>query len=229
MKINKFNRILILFVLVIGATAGILRAGELMDKVFINDIEAVKILLAAGADINEQDEDIGGAGKGATPLFIACSYYEEMAKLLLSKGADVNITTYGGDSPLMAACFISEELVELLLSKGADINAKNKDETGVFDYCIMGIMQGVVSTSLAERLLSEGLNVDDAPTTGMVAGYTPLMIAAGNKQHELVKFLIKNGANVNAKAKDGATPLSMANRENDVKMDKLLKDFGAKE
>lgn len=47
-----------------------------MDKVFRNDIEAVKKILAAGADINEQDENIGGAGKGATPLFIACSYYE---------------------------------------------------------------------------------------------------------------------------------------------------------
>ena len=229
MKINKFTWGLLLFVLVIGTTASTLHAGELMDKVFTNDIEAVKILLATDVDINEQDEEIGGAGKGATPLFIACSYYEEMAKLLISKGADVNITTYGGDSPLMAACFISEELVELLLSKGADIHAKNKDETGVFDYCIMGIMQGTVSIDLAERLLSEGLNVDDAPTTGMIAGYTPLMIAAGNKQYELVKFLIKNGANVNTKAKDGANPLSMANRENDVKMIKLLKDFGAKE
>lgn len=229
MKINKFNRILLLLFLVIGTTASTLLGGELMEKVFINDIEAVKILLATGVDINEQDEEIGGAGKGATPLFIACSYYEEMAKLLISKGADVNITTYGGDSPLMAACFISEELVELLLSKGADIHVKNKDEAGVFDYCIMGIMQGTVSIDLAKRLISEGLNVDDAPNSGMVAGYTPLMIAAGNKQHELVEFLIKNGADVNAKAKDGTTPLSMANRENDVTMVKLLNDFGAKE
>ena len=109
MKINNCKRVLILFVLVFITTAGTLLAGELMDKVFINDIEAVKQILAAGADINEQDENISGAGKGATPLFIACSYYAEMAILLISKGADINITTYGGDSPLMAAFFISEK------------------------------------------------------------------------------------------------------------------------
>ena len=133
MKINKFNCVLLLFVLVFITTAGTLLAGELMDKVFHNDIEAVKKLLAAGADINERDETIGGAGKGATP------------------------------------------------------------------------------------------------PSGDGAGYTSLMMAAGNKKPDLVKFLIKNGANVNAKAKDGATPLSMAIKENDVAMIKLLKDLGAKE
>jgi len=229
MKINKFNRVLLLFVLVFITTAGTLLAGELMDKVFRNDIEAVKKILADGADINERDENIGGAGKGATPLFIACSYYEEMAKLLISKGADVNIKTYGGDSPLMAACFNSEELVDLLLSKGADINAKNNDGTGVFAHCIMGIMQGKVSTGLAERLLSKGANVDEAPTSGDVAGYTSLMIAANNGQHDLAKFLISKGADVNAKAKDGSTALSLATKENDTAMVKLLKDFGARE
>lgn len=201
MKINKFSRVLLLFVLVFITTAGTLLAQELMDRVFHNDIEAVKKLLAACADINERDEDMGGAGKGATPLFIACSYYEEMAKLLISKGADVNIKTYGGNSPLMAAFFNSEELVKLLLLKGADINAKNNDGTGVFTYCIMGIMQGTVSTALAERLLSEGANVDEASPSGETAGYTPLMMAANNGQHDLVKFLITKGADVNAKAK----------------------------
>jgi len=42
MKINKFNRVLLLFVLVFITTAGTLLAGELMDKVYRNDIEAVK-------------------------------------------------------------------------------------------------------------------------------------------------------------------------------------------
>ncbi len=51
----------------------------------------------------------------------------------------------------MVTCFNSEELVELLLSKNADINAKKSDGTGVFTYCLMGIMQGKVSTGLAER------------------------------------------------------------------------------
>ena len=115
----------------------------------------------------------------------------------------------------------------LLVSKGAEINVK--DGTGAFTLCISGIMGGGVSTTLAEFLLSKGANVDETETSGPTAGYTILMMAAGNNKLDLVKFLIKNGANVNAKAKDGATPLSMAMKENDAAMIKLLKDSGAKE
>lgn len=183
-------------------------------------------MLAAGADINEQVE-VGGAGI-ITPLLGACYYgYKDMAKLLISKGANINVKTSTGETPLMLACYFSEEVTRLLVSEGADINANNG--TGAFSHCISGIMGGVVSTGLAELFLSKGANVDETDTTGPTAGYTCLMLAAGNEKPDLVKFLIKNGANVNAKAKDGATPLSMAIRENDTAMIKLLKDFGAKE
>ncbi|MBA7714258.1 hypothetical protein ES703_123275 [subsurface metagenome] len=67
------------------------------------------------------------------------------------------------------------------------------------------------------------------PSSGETAGYTPLMMAANNGQHDLVKFLITKGADVNAKAKDGSTALSKATKENDTAMVKLLKNSGAKE
>jgi len=224
MKLSKCNWILFIFVFI--TTAGTLLSGELYDKVEQNDIEAVMNLLAEGADINEQVE-VGGAGT-MTPLLAACFYrYEDMAKLLISKGANINIKTATGQTPLMFACYHSEEIAKLLVSKGAEINVK--DGTGAFSICISAIMDGEVSTTLAEFLLSKGANVDETNTSGPVAGYTCLMIAARNKKPELAKFLIKNGANVNAKAKDGTTPLSMAMKENDAAMIKLLKDFGAKE
>lgn len=82
MKFNSLNRLVLFFVLVLAISFSTLLAGELMDKVFRNDIEGIKKLQAAGADINERDDTIGGVGKGATPLFIACNYYEEMAVLM---------------------------------------------------------------------------------------------------------------------------------------------------
>ena len=222
MKLSKCNWILFIFVFI--TTAGTLLSGELYDKVEQNDIEAVMNLLAEGADINEQVE-VGGAGT-MTPLLAACFYrYEDMAKLLISKGADINIKTATGQTPLMFACYHSEEIAKLLVSKGAEISVK--DGTGAFSICISAIMDGSVPITLAEFLLSKGVNVDETNTTGPVAGYTSLMIVARNKKPDLVKFLIKNGANVNAKAKDGATPLSMAAKEKDTAMIKLLKDLGA--
>jgi ankyrin repeat protein len=226
MKSKKLNLTILFLLITFFTVPGIVPAGELFDKVYQNDIEAVKKLLAEGVDINELSE-VGGAGT-VTSLFIACSYYDDMAKLLISKGADVNIKTGKGQTPLMGACASGkEEIARLLLSKGADVNVKSNDGTGTFTYCIMSIFSDFASTSLAELLLSKGANVDEASDTGPVAGYTPLMMAAVNKKHDLVKFLIKHGANVNAKAKDGSTPLSMATKDNDPAMVKLLKGLGA--
>jgi ankyrin repeat protein len=45
----------------------------------------------------------------------------------------------------------------------------------------------------------------------------------------LVKFLVKHKADINAKAKDGSTALSLAKKENDQNMVKLLIELGAKE
>jgi ankyrin repeat protein len=225
MKIKKYIRVLALLLPFIIST-NTLMAGELYDKVVQNDIEAVKKLLAEGADINEKVE-VGGAGI-MTPLLAACFYrYEDMAILLISEGADVNVETSRGETPLIGACYFSEKVARLLVSKGAEINSDHG--TGAFTHCINGIMNEVAPISLAEFLLSEGANVDETDTSGPVAGYTCLMMVAGNNKPELVKFLVKNGANINAKAEDGATPLSMAIRENDAAMIKLLKDLGAKE
>jgi len=226
MKNKKFNRVLLLLVLAFITSTNTLFAGELYDKVVQNDIEAVKKLLAEGADINEQVE-VGGAGI-MTPLLAACFYrYEDMAILLISKGADVNVKTSRGETPLMGACFFSEKIAMLLVSKGANIDPIQG--TGPFTYCISGIVDGAISTDLAEFFLSKGANVDEAPTSGELAGYTSLILAASTEQYDLVKFLIDKGANVNAKANDGSTALSIATKGNNTVMVKLLKDLGAQE
>jgi len=225
MRMRRIGLRVLLCISVSILAVGTSLAGELFDKVYVNDMEGVKKLLAAGADINEESE-VGGAGT-VTPLFIASSYYEDMAKLLISKGAEVNTRTSKGQTPLMAACYLSEEVARLLIEKGADVTAKSNDGTGTFTYCFMGIMGGKTSTGLAELMLSKGANVDDAAPSGEIAGYTCLMMASRNGKPELVKFLVKNGANVNAKAKDGSTPLGLATKENDAEMVELLKSLGA--
>ena len=76
--------------------------------------------------------------------------------------------------------------------------------------------------------MSKGADVDESATIGHAAGYTPLMIAARNNRLELVNFLIKNGAKVNAKSKDGSTALSLAAKKGHQDIINVLKSNGAK-
>jgi uncharacterized protein len=201
--------------------------GELMTSVIYKDFEAVKKLLASGADVNEKDEQYG-----STPVMMAASYegYEDMVKLLLENGADPNIQdkTYG-TTALIAGAGNSKEMLEMLLNHGGDITIKRFDGSGVFTSAVTGILMDRVKTDVLEILLQKGADVNDAVTSGDAAGYTCLMMAARNNAPDLVRFLVKHGADINAKAKDGSTALSLAKKEKDEKMTVLLYELGAKE
>jgi Ankyrin repeats (3 copies) len=81
-----------------------------------SNVEAVKALLAKGADVNAKTE------YGATPLFFACDRGNaEIVKMLIDAGADVNITDTFYKSPPVFWAVIKDHgpIVKLLLEKGA--------------------------------------------------------------------------------------------------------------
>ena len=98
----------------------------------IGNIAAVKQHLAAGTDVNTNDED------GETPLYRAAYHgYMEIAKLLIAEGADVNTKSDWLNTPLHdAASEGRNEIVELLIAKGANVNAKNKGEVTPLDLAV---------------------------------------------------------------------------------------------
>ena len=197
---------------------------ELIDKVRANDIEAVKALVAAGADLNEREEFYA-----MTPLILACNAnYTDIAKALIDGGADIHLKADNGATALIMAAMNSLELTELLLSKGADINARSNNGTGAFTNCTMGIISGRVDFELAELLLAKGAEIDELNTNDFYSGYTPLFWAVYDNNEKLVKFLIEHGANVNATAKNETTPLSLATEAGYETMVTLLKSKGAK-
>jgi len=106
---------------------------DLLAAVSSSDVDAVKELVAAGADVNEKDED------GRSALHFACGYGEiECARILLEAGATVDILDATKNTPLhYAAGYGEKESCELLLEHKADKALKNDDKATASDIAKM--------------------------------------------------------------------------------------------
>ena len=108
------------------------------------------------------------------------------ARLLVSKGADVNTCDAHGDSPLFAAIEErSSQLVTLLLEAGADPNtANNEHETALHLACDREHFE------IASMLIDAG-----ADTNSKLC--SPLLIACMYNYIDIVELLLENGADSN--------------------------------
>jgi uncharacterized protein len=117
--------------------------GELTPLVYAvrsNDLDSVKALLDAGADVNQT------TGYGWSPLLVATqNRYYKLGAYLLDRGADVNLANKGmwtplyiatdnrniesGDYPVRKGDMDHLDFIKLLLDKGANVNARMKDST----------------------------------------------------------------------------------------------------
>ena len=89
----------------------------------LGHIEAVKLLIVGGADVDLCTVP------GATPLFGAAEEgHESIVMHLLDQGANLHAKTDMGYTPLnRAAAFGSHQIVKMLLDKNADVNAVTED------------------------------------------------------------------------------------------------------
>ena len=232
MKNKKINKKLVTVIAIISGTLMSLNLfpqetaeDPLYSATIKADTVAVKKALAEGADINRQSDN------GYTALMWACSWasrpgYFDVAKYLIKAGADVNISANDGSTALLEAAEGSKEISLMLMDNGADITARRDDGRGIFTSTTFGILMGKVDLDFAELILSKGADINEAATSGDVAGWTAIHYAASNGNAELLKFLIKNGANVNAVTADGKTPLSLAGSNTEII--ELLKAAGAR-
>ena len=157
------------------------------DAVRRGRIKAVKQHLAAGTDVND-------SRNGWTPLHYAAGSQKEIAELLIDEGADMNARTQEGWAPLHWAVGNGyKENIELLIAKGADVNAKTKRGETPLDW-----VEEEKHKEIVDLLRNHG------------GKYSTIHFAAGGGNIETVKEFFAAGTNVNAKDKDGDTPLDVA-------------------
>ena len=94
-----------------------------------NQLEAVKVLLDLGANVNAISED-------GTVLTAACyKSNTALVKILLEQHADVNVKNNAGTTPLMFAIMAeNEEIVKLLMENKADTKTIDNSRKSAVDF-----------------------------------------------------------------------------------------------
>jgi ankyrin repeat protein len=198
----------------------------LMYAAEFGSLDAMKILVDAGADVNAKN------ALAVSPL-LWCAGDLEKVRLLVSKGADVNARSKQGQTPLLIAASQdgASEIVKLLLDKGADVSAR-----GFMNTTTLLSATYANDTAIVELLLRKRVDVNAKDATGQTA----LMNAASYGNVEVTRMLLAKGADVNAvgmtegqQMKNGLlalaslTPLLLAVAYGGPEEVKILLDAGA--
>ena len=169
----------------------------LMDAIKNEDISAVSQLLSKGVDPN--CELILSDGSRTSPLFYSIFDWsnDEIAKLLIDAGADVNYIddSDGGEFPLLfySIWLGSSMLVEYLLRNGADPNRERILKDGSRSSPLLYSIYAQPNTEIPKMLIEAGADVNYRSINGALE--VPVLfhaICAGNVG--TVECMLRKGA-----------------------------------
>ncbi|MES2613868.1 MAG: ankyrin repeat domain-containing protein [Bdellovibrionota bacterium] len=208
--------------------------------VLFSKLEVVKVLINAGAGVNAPDED------GNTPLIIAVSNkMDDLAEALINAGADVNASNEDGNTPLIFAVWKNRpKLVKALLLAGADVHTKNLQAKTAFSEALFLkslVNNGEILSDLRSAGATSDLNVEiqyDASDFALACmNCSEDVLAAAKQKDSNLHLAARTGDldtitriwqeesqinNINARNKDGFTPLHLAVGMNHLEVARYL-------
>lgn len=202
------------------------------------DLEMMKILIDAGADVNARAGELSGVLPLQNAMALTAAEQSkatktedlnraekrrlDAVKLLLDNGADPKRTSrLGGSTLVTAVASRSLPMVNLLLSRGVSPNGE-----GIIDQPLAELARenDEKSAAIAQALISKGAKLEAHLPPNME---TPLYRAAVLGNLHVAKVLVSRGAKINATDKFGSTPLHAAASAGRVEMVKFLLENGA--
>jgi ankyrin repeat protein len=180
-----------------------------------NCLGCVEVLLRSGADINLPDPD------GVSPLLLATMNANwDLAKQLIVAGADVNQWDIYGEAPLFTAVGLRNQL------SGGRASIDPLNQTDGITIVRLLVEHGANPNM---QLFFRPANVRGSTNT---RGSTPLIRAATNADLEVVKLLLKDGADPNLIMADRQSAImavlaGRASETQTLELIRVLHDAGA--
>jgi len=226
-----------------GADPNTPRGGSpiLFDSANRGDIEAVKLLITYGANINAVDElDLSvlisavmrghvnvaaylldsnadanyASPSGATAIhWAAASHFADLVQLLINNGADLSPPTTHAWLPIHYA-YQHPDTTRVLMENGADANITCKGLTPLF-----------LAASGGEIKVVEVLLRFHPDLEIVKQGGTALTAAVTGGHTEVVRMLLEDGANVNHTSNGGQGALHLAVRSNSENLLRTIMEY----
>ncbi|MFA5119029.1 MAG: ankyrin repeat domain-containing protein [Candidatus Omnitrophota bacterium] len=167
-----------------------------------NNIRIARILIENGANLNMTKPSLLEAAISNNSV--------EMVELLVRNNIDVNLPCHDGSALYCAVTKPNYQITELLLKYGAAVDIGEQMNTPLIaaidkeDYDLVEVM-------FAHLLLKHGADVNKKG--GFWGDQTPLHIAVRRRNPDVIRLLLKNGADRNIKDRNSLTPEEIAIEE----------------
>ena len=188
---------------------------KLHHAVRANDYDLVESLIQSSASVKSRDTN------GQTPLHFAVERgFIKCMEVLVEHGADLQMTDNSGFSPFLWAVVAGQEgATTALLSLDVDVNEFSADGKSALAWAA-----NLEWFSTAKLLLEHQNSVF---ATKIKQTPLPLEEAAASGNLSIVQLLVKHGADLNHRDRDGWSPIHWAAEEGHLEIVRLLLDYGA--
>lgn len=159
----------------------------------IGSDSCVDLLIKAGADVNTMDK----SGKTAL-MWAAERAHLKCIESLIKAGADVNAMPHNYTALHMATLGNNNKCVDLLIKSGADVNVSNAHVNPALMWVAMSHNYKSIRS-----LIQAGADVNFVDSSNSTVMMNVVVDLNKGNTHNIVKLLLKQGANVNIINHDG--------------------------